>query len=942
MGVQGLLEYIIGHPSTREKVKLKEFAKAHLERTGKQPELLCDFTSVVQWLLTGYDYALIGSGAESPYCLLYGGLLKNYSNRVLSFVSIIQSLGVKVVFCVQSAPFSADKMELLYGSYSAECSRKVLECGKVLQVCAGNVDMTQVQWAWKEGMVAHLMFVLKSASNIRMMYYDDKVKVISYMQANKHVLGILSSDTSYAVPRGCGLFLLDLFGLDVCLPTAVLPTFEAERDLSCEVVWGTWIASSLDITLPQLADLAILCGNEYTSFLNSKSQPSLALGISGVSVPQIAGWLHDQSTQLGISMKKFVGSHIGYQKAMEVSYQTYSISQEPELDLLEVQPILKDIVTRGGFLSPEMVSVVTSKVYWRPVLLEPETLGSPRFCDVTLLIRRFIYALLGSSRVTEYGYITNSSRPVQIPVTVGCNVGVFALLPLRRNERLSILYHIVTYPGVLDLPGDLEALLLKAVKQGGAIAEDISSSGVLLFSVLVFMRACNQRLSPSPDVFVCELEAFLVTLLCSLAGVPSFGTKLVPPAKAVTLASWFSHLLDQVYWLASCLGLSRDLPPPGELFSTHQYIPIYLASNLCENSQHSPVPSTLQQACALHQEIWELEPILELRAEILQESPPSLSRVVEVFHSSWDAITVCKTVQKLSRDAEEMVTIAELPDGAEFQMHLDEDTISTSESPLSPGMEELSSIQECNATEEDHFFSSQSLGPCERDSCDRYDDEDICSILGSEYGNEEEEEVQERKIAPLDDILLQESEDSARSKNKSSPETKLGPDAQLDAEVGPEAALGPDAEAALGPESLLGPLPVSARANIRCGKAAKMKRKKMKEPELPIMEHRSKILELVRQHTIVCIEGETGCGKSTKVPQFILDDMQSQTPPSFCHIMVTQPRRVAAIKLAERVAGERGEKIGKTVGYCVGGDHHRAAETKLTYCTIGYLLQVSL
>ncbi len=62
-------------------------------------------------------------------------------------------------------------------------------------------------------------------------------------------------------------------------------------------------------------------------------------------------------------------------------------------------------------------------------------------------------------------------------------------------------------------------------------------------------------------------------------------------------------------------------------------------------------------------------------------------------------------------------------------------------------------------------------------------------------------------------------------------------------------------------------------------KKKKKKRDKVSEPELPIIEHRLKILDLVHNHTIIFIEGETGCGKSTKVPQFILDDALNQDPP---------------------------------------------------------------
>lgn len=68
--------------------------------------------------------------------------------------------------------------------------------------------------------------------------------------------------------------------------------------------------------------------------------------------------------------------------------------------------------------------------------------------------------------------------------------------------------------------------------------------------------------------------------------------------------------------------------------------------------------------------------------------------------------------------------------------------------------------------------------------------------------------------------------------------------------------------------------------------------------ELPIAHHCKEIQTLVQRHSTTIICGETGCGKTTQVPQFLYG--------SFRHIMVTQPRRISAITLAERVASEMG------------------------------------
>lgn len=103
--------------------------------------------------------------------------------------------------------------------------------------------------------------------------------------------------------------------------------------------------------------------------------------------------------------------------------------------------------------------------------------------------------------------------------------------------------------------------------------------------------------------------------------------------------------------------------------------------------------------------------------------------------------------------------------------------------------------------------------------------------------------------------------------------------------------------------------------------------------ELPIMEHREKILELISRHQVVCIEGETGCGKSSQVPQFILDQSQSSK------ILTSQPNLLAARKLAERVAEERKEPPGVSVFYCDELEEF-PRNTRLTYGTTAYMLQV--
>ncbi|KAK5603357.1 3'-5' RNA helicase ythdc2 [Crenichthys baileyi] len=106
---------------------------------------------------------------------------------------------------------------------------------------------------------------------------------------------------------------------------------------------------------------------------------------------------------------------------------------------------------------------------------------------------------------------------------------------------------------------------------------------------------------------------------------------------------------------------------------------------------------------------------------------------------------------------------------------------------------------------------------------------------------------------------------------------------------------------------------------------------------LPVHEHQEQIVRLIRESSVVLVVGETGSGKTTQIPQFLLDDCSRNGKP--CRIFCTQPRRLAAIAVAERVAAERGESVGQTVGYHIRLESRVSPKTLLTFCTSGVLLR---
>ncbi|XP_060821777.1 probable ATP-dependent RNA helicase DHX34 [Bombus pascuorum] len=115
-------------------------------------------------------------------------------------------------------------------------------------------------------------------------------------------------------------------------------------------------------------------------------------------------------------------------------------------------------------------------------------------------------------------------------------------------------------------------------------------------------------------------------------------------------------------------------------------------------------------------------------------------------------------------------------------------------------------------------------------------------------------------------------------------------------------------------------------------KFAKLKKLRKSQVNLPVYQYKHEIIETIKQEQVVIIAGDTGCGKSTQVPQYLY-------AAGFQKIACTQPRRIACISLAKRVAFETLTENCNDVGYQIRFEKQRNQNTKITFITEGLLLR---
>ncbi|XP_039293575.1 putative ATP-dependent RNA helicase DHX57 [Nilaparvata lugens] len=180
-------------------------------------------------------------------------------------------------------------------------------------------------------------------------------------------------------------------------------------------------------------------------------------------------------------------------------------------------------------------------------------------------------------------------------------------------------------------------------------------------------------------------------------------------------------------------------------------------------------------------------------------------------------------------------------------------------------------------------------------------------------------------LAPPADAATREQEDEGLTEEDgdSSGETRITQPRQRDVDV-----------EAIRKENVV--LSSKYRAHMKTEKSKKWIESRSK---LPAWAKRSELLNTIKNNRVVMICGETGCGKSTQVPQFVLEEWLEGGASGLVSIVCSQPRKISAMGVASRVADEKSERVGGLVGYQIHLESCVSRSTRLSFCTTGVLLR---
>ena len=602
MGVRGLLKYLQRHPHARERrVSLSNLAYQIKEKTkGKTAKLLCDFFSILFWLLSDFHEAKIKRKDYQPYSYIYGGDVIEYEQRFVAFVNALRHLGIEPIFFVDGARGSNKtgfdaKLSTHRGRHLGKMFR-VLHCNLVSNYDPIEVLETYSMWFPQPLVILHIMMALKSegVELVHCIGEADSYLAKCAQSGQEDICGILTNDTDMVVMRSCEVFLCQFFDRELKLGLRSVNFNSTPSDVVCEKLTPHRLAEVLKVPEHDLRNLSIICGNDYTEALNRRWKLHEKMGLSFPIVESAAKWLREtphEDLKMTPPFDDINSSSRGkYSKAIDYTYAAYEATMVVDHswgDRYDDRPPLDKMILSGvreGKMTRELLSMVTNSIHWRTgiveiwdMLFERPPMEDPQCIDDLLLpIRQMIYKLLNLRKVIEHGR-TRGIPYCTISVAVknrSANL-LHDLVKRTELERVCLFTTFLTKAHMLkdaqltefDNPMQ-QVRRIDCTDLTTKLLKPLVICTTLLFSYDLRSESNTFGLDHVPDVF-------LVTCYMCILRKPPRKVQSRPSLEAAEVAPGFACIIEHSYHLASLLGLFEKMPLPAEMYQTAALIPFY-------------------------------------------------------------------------------------------------------------------------------------------------------------------------------------------------------------------------------------------------------------------------------------------------------------------------------------------------------------------------------
>ena len=571
MGIKKLWTYLKDHQHKDrvfQEIDLAEEARRKGATADGKAELWCDYGAVVRQLET----ALLKE-RQPKYCSYYGCDTRLLGQEMEAFITALRSIHIEPIF-VSDGPPGADEGGF-QAKYTEIKGRQEQKQGRSREwEAAASSRFPQhhsLDCVPNPQCYVVCDGVLRDHKVRNLVTHSEADTVLVHRcSTSPNALGILSADTDFAVAEhNCTFLPLDFFDHSAIMGFHKAAINRTIHSLPCRYTNRQLLAKFLSLRDEDMTMFAILCGNDYTSRYVRKIKPHLGIW-KPMGPTEVAQWISQNRPYAG-KIEEYKRRDRGFQDACKLSTELYS-GKETGDDPLNV--------SEPGILSPTFLSIKKG-IFLQPIVAEVQSLGDPLPYTVSQPIRKAIYALLGRTKVNEYGSCSfNVGDFGQIPVTDVTDLSDVREI-LRKCPfftRAAALHHLISTP-LHSLTKMGHAGLEKNAHVDLPDNEKEVLRGTIVVSTLAYLAAVKElRLEEN------EIRACLLAFVASTTGVPGDVDIGQPVAgfclRAVSLSSTISVSLLSLYYIAELLDLA---PKASDIFCSSVFVPAYMAA-----MQHLP------------------------------------------------------------------------------------------------------------------------------------------------------------------------------------------------------------------------------------------------------------------------------------------------------------------------------------------------------------------